>query len=127
MGGFGTTKAALPRSIVSETPRLALKSLPSVGQTINLSWGDPENPAAALFVKVTRSADRLTIETDGSAIVIALRFWAMPRQRGRLHGVRTRMVCRCGASRDALHWTAEGGWGCRGCLAIGYPSRHQQR
>jgi len=82
-----------------------------------------------LSARLTRTADGLVIESSGTSIMVRLRTWPMPRQRGKLHGVRTRMVCPlCAAVRDVLHhWN--GKWGCRGenCHNLAQPCRHQQR
>ena len=115
---------ALPRPFTSDAPRLALRDLPRLGQSIHLAWQVPH----ALHATVTRAAAGLTIETDGSVTEVELRSWPMPATLGCLRGIRWRMVCPlCGASRDALHWHGE--WGCRGkgCLNLAFPVRHSLR
>jgi hypothetical protein len=113
------------RRLVSNTPRLHLRSLPSFGKSVNLVW---KNPASAPPTRVSWTAEGILLETAGSSVRVALREWKMPFGRGGDHGIRIRMVCpRCGAFRDALHWAGE--WGCRSadCLSISHASRHQQR
>ena len=135
VGTFGSGGTTFQnRHLIGDAPRLPFKAIPRFGQSVVLEW---ETPAAALSVKLTRTAAGLVIETGGTSVRVELRSWPMPRGRGGLHGVRLRMTCpRCGASRDALHWAGGGaeagsewGWGCRGkdCLNLSHPSRHQQR
>jgi hypothetical protein len=114
------------RRLTSHAPRLPLRAIPPFGKTVTLAW----QIAGALFARVSRTAAGIVIETGGSSVVVATREGKMPIGRGGDHGTRERMVCpRCGSSRDALHWVAEVGWGCRGadCLDLAFPVRHQQR
>jgi hypothetical protein len=127
VAAIGTGGIPLPnRRLVSDTPRLPLRALPSFGKSVDLRW---QNPAGAPLTRVSRTAAGLVIETGGVSVHVQLRTWPMPRGRGGLHGVRLRMTCpRCGASRDVLHF-ARGEWGCRGadCFNLAQPSRHRQR
>jgi hypothetical protein len=103
LGSGGTTFK--DRSFIGEAPRLPLAALPAFGKTVTLGW---ETPAGALLARVSRTAEGIVIETGGTVVRFGLREWAMPLGRG----TRERFVCRCGASRDVLHWAGE--WGCRG-------------
>src|SRR5262249_58149908 len=96
--------------------------------TVTLTW--LENLAHALHARVTRTGQGIVIETEGTEVEVVLQEWPMPTVRGRQRGRRTRMICpRCEASRDALHWLPEAGWGGRGAsgldLAIASPHRHR--
>jgi hypothetical protein len=125
VAAFGTGKISFHRPLVSETPRLTLRSLPGFGKFIDLRW---QGAAAASLTRVSRTGAEILLETAGTLTRVGLREWPMPRQRGRDHGIRERFACpRCDASRDALHWLAEVGWGCRGCLGLDFACRHQQR
>jgi len=125
MGALGSGETTgLNRRLTSDAPRLPLRSLPAFGKSVTLAW---QNLGGAPLTRVTRAAAGIVIATAGSSVVVvAMRQWPMPLGRG----MRERFVCpRCGSSRDALHWTAEGGWGCRGrdCLDLEHPCRHTQR
>jgi len=129
MGGLGSgIDYPLPRQLVSDTPRLTLRSLPRFGKTVELRWENPQDLANALSTRLTRTAAGLELETGGTSVRVELRSWPMPRGRGGLHGVRPRMICpKCGVLRDVLHWRGE--WGCRGkdCLDLAHPCRHRER
>src|SRR5262245_50537160 len=105
------------RRLIGDAPRLSIKAVPAFGKTVALRW---ENPAGVLLARVSRTAEGVGIETDGTSVRVGLREWPMPLGRGS----RERFVCRCGASRDVLHWRGE--WGCRGkdCLDLTYACRH---
>ena len=116
------------RRLVGDAPRLPVRAIPKWG-TVTLTW--PGNHASASLTRI--SPTRVVISTGGVETEVELKEWPMPSPKGRQRGTRWRFICgRCGASRDALHWSPELGWGCRGkdCLApdgLGYPCRHRQR
>src|SRR5262249_38792431 len=89
-----------------------------------------ERTAGVPLTRVSWTAAGVVLETAGTSVTVALRHWPMPIGRGGDHGTRRRFVCaRCGSFRDALHWTAETGWGCLGkdCLNLAFGSRHELR
>jgi len=127
MAGFGT--GVIPprpdRRLTSDALRLPARDLPKVGRTVELQW-----PGVAHAFLARPSPTRAVISMAGGIEVeIELKQWPMPVVRFRQRGVRTRFVCRCGASRDAIHYLPEAGWGCRGadCLNLAFASRHRQR
>jgi hypothetical protein len=122
--GNGGANAQTHR-LVGDSPRLPVRAIPRFG-TVTLEW---QGVGSGLSTRVTPSAvDRIVIETGSTSVEVALREWPMPTVRGRQRGIRRRMICpHCEASRDALHWLPETGWGCRGCLDLAYASRHRQR
>src|SRR5262249_19535408 len=87
--------------------------------------------ASASLRRVSPAA--VVVETAGVAVELELQQWPMPTVRGRQRGTRWRFICgRCGASRDALHWHPELGWGCpcKTCITaggVGYPGWHRMR
>jgi len=122
--GSGVTPTRPDRRLVSDAPRLPLRSLPAFSKTITLTW---QGVANALLARITRSAEGILIETAGTTVSVGLREWPMPfgRRRSRA-AVRERMSCpRCDGSCDILFWVGE--WGCRSCLGLDYPCRHRQR
>ena len=83
------------RRLTSDAPRLPVRNLPQLGQTIVLAW---KTPAGALHARVTRTAEGLVIETGGTSVLVGLREWPMPLGRG----TRTRFTCsNCGALRTS--------------------------
>jgi len=123
LGSGGST--APKRPLTSHAPRLRLRDLPAFDKTVTLAW---QNPASALFARVSRTGEGLVIETAGITVRVGLRHWRMPIGRGGDHGTRERMVCpRCGSFRDTLYWLGE--WGCRGkdCLDLEHACRHELR
>ena len=131
VAAFGTGGVPhLNRRLVSDTPRLRLRSLPLFGKSVTLTWENPARAASAPLTRVSRTAEGIVIETGGTSVTVAVRQWPMPIGRGGDHGIRERMVCpRCESSRDVLHWVAEVGWGCRAkdCLDLEHNCRHEQR
>src|SRR5215831_3065908 len=127
MGAFGTGGHPRPnRRLTTDYPRLTLRVLPKLGETVVLRW---QTLARALLVKISRTGEDLTIEMSGTTVRVALRSWPIPpgNRRSSHEYTLDRMVCpRCDASRNILHW-GEDGWGCRGCYDLDFPCRHQQR
>jgi len=126
--GSGSVASRKGRFTV-DLPRLTLRSLPRLGETVTLTW---TGAAHALSAKVTRSAEGLTIEMGGKTEQVLLRSWPIPagRRRSSREYMLDRMVCpRCDAARNILHWDAESGWGCRGrdCLNLDFPCRYLLR
>ena len=125
LGSGGST--APKHRLVSDAPRLRLRDLPAFDKTVTLTW---QTPAGALVTRVSVTAAGVVLVTGGTSVRVGLREWKMPIGRGGDHGTRRRFVCaRCGSFRDALHWVAEVGWGCRGkdCLDLEHNCRHEQR
>src|SRR5262249_21846659 len=125
LGSGGST--APKHRLVSDAPRLRLRDLPAFDKTVTLTW---QTPAGALVTRVSVTAAGVVLVTGGTSVRVGLREWRMPIGRGGDHGTRRRFVCaRCGSFRDALHWVADVGWGCRGkdCLDLEHNGRHEQR
>jgi hypothetical protein len=123
--GSGGSRGPKPR-LTTDLPHLSLRALPRLGETITLQW---TGAAHALFAKVSRTAEELVIEMDGTSTQVLLRSWAIPAgsRRDTREFMIERMVCpRCDASRNILHF-GEDGWGCRGCYGLDFPCRHQLR
>ena len=126
VAALGTGKIPFHRPVVSDAPRLSLRSLPAFGKSVTLTW---QTPANAPLTKVSRTGEGILIETGGTTVRVGMRSWPMPLPgRGGGGGERERFACpKCNASRDVLHWVGE--WGCRGkeCLNLEPACRHQQR
>src|SRR5215831_1810536 len=112
------------RRLIGDYPRLPVRAVPRWA-TVTVEW--PQGVARASLTRASPAGVVISM-AGGIEVEVELKQWPMPVVKGRQRGTRTRFLCcRCGASRDALHFVGE--WGCRGkdCLNLAFASRHRQR